>query len=288
MSLPLTTPATAPALPPSGFAHEVRAVAAVWRREVTWLAHDRRRTVMTLMQPLMFLFVMGTGLAGALDREGAIDFETFLFPGVLAMSVMFTAAFGGVSVVWDRETGFLRELLVAPISKTAIICGKALGSATTAMAQSAVLLLVAGLAGVPYDPLLFLALLVLLFVGALLVTAMVMLLTVRMPRAQSAMPTSSIVTTPMMFLSGALFPVGDLPGWLHVATVLNPFTYVVGPMRSAVFASLDSTTAAGDAVFDSGITWGGWVVPVPVQIVVAVVSTVVLLASAVALFNRTE
>lgn len=290
MSRTLPTPATAPTLPTGGFAHELRAVAAVWRREVTWLAHDKRRTAMTLMQPLMYLFVMGTGLAGIMEREGPIGFETFLFPGVLAMGVMFTATFGGISVVWDRETGFLRELLVAPISKSAIVLGKALGAATTAMAQSAVLLLTAGLAGVPYDPLLFLALLALLLVGALLLTALVMLLTVRMKRAQSAMPTSNLVITPMMFLSGALFPVGELPGWLHVATVLNPFTYVVGPMRSAVFASLDVNTPPGNAraVFDPGITWAGWAVPVPVQVLVAVASTVVLLASAVALFNRTE
>ncbi|EIF00973.1 ABC transporter permease [Saccharomonospora glauca] len=280
-----TTPTSLPTMSPGGLTHELRAVVAVWRREVAWLAHDKRRAVMTLLQPLMYLFVMGTGLAGIVEPGGPLDFKTFLFPGVLAMGVVFTAAFGGVSVVWDRETGFLREMLVAPISKSAIILGKALGAATTAMAQSAVLLLLAGLAGVPYDPLLFVALLALLFVGALLVTALIMLLTVRIKRAQSAMPTSSMVITPMMFLSGALFPVGDLPGWLHVATVLNPFTYVVGPMRAAVFASLDPAVSEN---VHAGLTWAGWAVPVPVQVLVAVASTVVLLGSAVARFNRTE
>lgn len=285
-----TNPTMAPpavTLAPAGLRHELRATSMVWRREMIRFGRDRARMFAMLLQPLLFLFVMGTGLSSVVDTGGAFDFRTFLYPGVLAMSVLFTAAFSGISLVWDREFGFLREMLVAPVSTTAILVGKCLGGATAATLQSVVLLLLAGVVGVPYSVPLFAMFLLCLFLGALMLTSMGVLMSVRVKQIQAAMPLSQLIIMPMMFLSGALFPLANLPGWLAVATKLNPLTYAVQPMRSAVFDQL-AVPAAVRARLDPAITWFGWDVPIPVQLGVVVVVTLVLLVGATALFDRTD
>lgn len=273
-------------LPPAGggLTHEVRAIVMVWRREMIRFRHDRARGVAMLLQPLLFLFVMGTGLAGVVQTGGEMDFRTFLFPGVLAMSVLFTAAFAGISLVWDREFGFLREMLVAPVSKASIVIGKCLGGATAATVQSLVILALAGLVGVPYHPVLLLQLLGMLFIGAFLLCGVGVLLSARIKQIQAAMPLSQLLIMPMMFLSGTMFPMAGLPDWLALLTKLNPLTYVVQPMRAAVFEHLGTTPAA----MDPSITWFGWTVPAAIQILVAVTATVAVLAAAIAIFDRTE
>jgi ABC-2 type transport system permease protein len=108
-----------------GPAHELRAVSVVWRRELYRFRTDRGRILSSFAQPLLFLFVLGKGLGANIPRgsfSGA-DYSTFLFPGVLATSVMFTAVFSAISIVWDRELGFLREMLVAPVSRSSIVLG---------------------------------------------------------------------------------------------------------------------------------------------------------------------
>ena len=285
-----TNPTMAPpavTLAPAGLRHELRATSMVWRREMIRFGRDRARMFAMLLQPLLFLFVMGTGLSSVVDTGGAFDFRTFLYPGVLAMSVLFTAAFSGISLVWDREFGFLREMLVAPVSTTAILVGKCLGGATAATLQSVVLLLLAGVVGVPYSVPLFAMFLLCLFLGALMLTSMGVLMSVRVKQIQAAMPLSQLIIMPMMFLSGALFPLANLPGWLAVATKLNPLTYAVQPMRSAVFDQL-AVPAAVRARLDPAITWFGWDVPIPVQLGVVVVVTLALLVAATALFDRTD
>ncbi len=240
-----------------------------------------------LLQPLLFLFVMGTGLGSVVTTSRAVDFRTFLFPGVLAMSVLFTAAFAGISLVWDREFGFLREMMVAPISKGAIIVGKVLGGATSATLQACIVLVLGTFVGVPFDVGLVLTLLLCLFVGSMMLPSMGVVLSARIKQIQTAMPMSQLLIMPMMFLSGALFPLANLPGWLSVLTRLNPLTYAVQPMRAAVFDRLD---LPGDvrASLDPPITWGGWNVPLFVQLGVVAAVTGVFIAIAVALFDRTE
>jgi ABC-2 type transport system permease protein len=218
---------------------------------------------------------------------GDVDFRTFLFPGVLAMSVLFTAAFSGISIVWDREFGFLREMLVAPVGTTAILTGKCLGGATVATLQSLVILALAGLVDVPYDPVMMLELVVLLFLMAFMICALGLVLAARVKQIQSAMPLVQLTITPLMFLSGALFPLSNLPAWLKAVTTLNPMTYAVESIRSVVFDRLDLTPAVR-ATFDPGITWGGWPVPTLVEVAVVVVTCLVLLGLAVARFARTE
>ena len=286
MAIDPGAPVAAVHVPASGLRHQVRAATVVWQREMIRFGRDRSRIVSSLIQPVLFLFVLGTGLSSLLST-GEVDFRTFLFPGVLAMSVLFTAAFSGISIVWDREFGFLREMLVAPVGTTAIMTGKCLGGATVATLQSLVILALAGLVDVPYDLVMMLELVVLLFLMAFMICALGLVLAARVKQIQSAMPLVQLTITPLMFLSGALFPLSNLPAWLKVVTTLNPMTYAVESIRSVVFDRLDLAPAVR-ATFDPGITWGGWPVPTAVEVAVVVVTCLVLLGLAVARFARTE
>ena len=279
-------PVAAVRVPAAGLRHQVRAATVVWQREMIRFSRDRSRIVSSLVQPVLFLFVLGSGLA-SLVSSGDVDFRTFLFPGVLATSVLFTAAFSGISMVWDREFGFLREMLVAPVSTTAILTGKCLGGATVATLQSLIILALAGLVGVPYNLVMMVKLVLLLFLMAFMICALGLFLSARVKQVQSAMPLVQLTITPLMFLSGSLFPLSNLPGWLHLATTVNPMTYAVEPIRSTVFDHLELSPAAR-ATFDPGITWGGWPVPVPVQVAIVLAACLVLLGLAVARFARTE
>jgi ABC-2 type transport system permease protein len=280
-------PVAAVRVPATGLRHQLRAAAVVWQREMIRFGRDRSRIVSSLVQPVLFLFVLGTGLSSLIASNGDVDFRTFLFPGVLATSVLFTAAFSGISMVWDREFGFLREMLVAPVSTVAILTGKCLGGATVATLQSLIILALAGLVGVPYNLVMMVELVGLLFLMAFMICALGLFLSARVKQVQSAMPLVQLTITPLMFLSGSLFPLSNLPGWLHVATTLNPMTYAVEPIRSVVFDHLDLTPAA-QATFNPGITWAGWQVPVALQIAIVVGTCLVLLGLAVARFARTE
>jgi ABC-2 type transport system permease protein len=282
-----TPPVAAVRVPAAGLRHQVRGAAVVWQREMIRFGRDRSRIVSSLVQPVLFLFVLGTGLSSLIASNGDVDFRTFLFPGVLATSVLFTAAFSGISMVWDREFGFLREMLVAPVSTTAILTGKCLGGATVATLQSLIILALAPVVGVPYNLVMMVKLVGLLFLMAFMICALGLFLSARVKQVQSAMPLVQLTITPLMFLSGSLFPLSNLPGWLHVATTLNPMTYAVEPIRSTVFDHLELSPAAR-ATFDPGITWGGWHVPVPLQVAIVAATCLVLLGLAVARFARTE
>ena len=268
-------------------AHHARATWVVTRRELLRFRSDRARMASMLLQPLLFIFVMGTGLGSIVDTGGDVSFRTFLFPGVLATSVLFTAAFAGVSLVWDREFGFLREMMVAPISRASIIWGKCLGGAIVATAQSLILLALVGTVGIPYDPLLLVELTGCLFLGSLFLTALGVLLSTRIKTIQGAMPMLQLLITPMMFLSGSLFPLGGLPGWLSVLTRLNPLTYVVQPMRHLVLQHLDLSTAEQQRLLPA-LTWGGWEVPVGVQLLTVTLVTLAVAGLAARLFRTAE
>lgn len=268
-------------------AHQLRATWVVTRRELLRLKQDKARMVTMLLQPVLFIFVMGTGLGSIVDTGGGTDFRTFLYPGVLATSVLFTAAFAGISLVWDREFGFLREMMVAPISRASIIWGKCLGGAIVATLQSLVLLALLGTVGIPYSPVLILELIGCLFLGALLLTALGVLLSTRITTIQAAMPISQLLIMPMMFLSGSLFPIAGLPDWLAVLTRLNPLTYVVQPMRHFTLDHLALTAAEQERLLPV-ITWFGWTVPVGVQLIAVAAVTLGLVTVAARVFRTTE
>jgi ABC-2 type transport system permease protein len=275
-------------LPERSFRHDLRAVKVVWQREIIRFVQDRARLVTGLLQPVLYLFVLGTGLSTlAAGSTGGFSLRTFIFPGVLALATMFTALFAAGSIVWDREFGFLREMLVAPVSRAAIVVGKCLGGATVATIQGAVMLTLLGAVGIPYSPLLVLTLLVELLILSFTLTALGVVIAARMKNIQTFFALTQVFLMPMFFLSGALYPLRGLPAWLHVLTRLDPMTYAVDPMRHAVFSHI-VVPAAARRILEPGVTWGSWHVPVPVELAIVVAIGLLLLIGAIVEFRRTE
>jgi ABC-2 type transport system permease protein len=267
---------------------EARAVKTVWRRDMIRFLGNRAQTMMWLIQPLLFLFVLGSGLQSlsAASTDG-VDLKTFMFPGVLCIAVLFTAMISAGSLVWDRELGFLQEMLIAPVSRTSIILGKCLGGATIAASQGVLLLALAALVDVPYDPLLLLGAFGLLVLLAFSVTAFGLLVSVAIKQAQSFTWVMQLVVFPMVFLSGALFPIAGLPAWLEVLNRISPLTYAVDPMRHLVFSHLDVSETARRTL-DPGVTWFDWQVPPLLEVAIVLLLGLAMLWAAVWRFSRTD
>lgn len=256
-------------VPERSLQSELRAVKTVCRRDLIRFAKDRMQMLMALIQPLLFLFVLGSGLQ-SLTQPRQDDLPTFLFPGVVCMAVLFTAIFRSASLVWDRELGFLKELTVAPVSRTSVLLGKGLGGTAIAMSQGVLLLALAPLVDVPYDPLRLLGVLALLLPLAYLVTSFGLWVAVRIRQAQSFTTMMQAVVMPAFFASGAFFPVAGLPGWLEVVNRVNPLTYAVDPVRSVLLAT------------DTGVA------PLAAEVAVVLAVGTAFLAAAVVYFDRQD
>jgi ABC-2 type transport system permease protein len=282
-------------VPERGLRHDLRAISIVWRRELIRFRTDRLRAITSLVQPFLFLFILGTGLSslagGSLPHSANFDFKTFIYPGVLALSVLFTAIFSAGSIVWDREFGFLREILVAPVSRASIVVGKCLGGATIATFQGVLFLCLAWFAHVPYNPVVIFGLIGMLLLLSFTLTAFGVMMAARIKQFQAFMALTQMVVMPLFFLSGALYPLTGLPAWLTVLTRLDPLTYVVGPMRHLVFSHL-SLPASVSAVINHhlapSITWNGWVVPLWLSLGIVAIMGLVMMGVAIAEFSKTE
>jgi ABC-2 type transport system permease protein len=283
------------AVPERGLRHDLRAAGIVWRRELIRFRTDRLRAVTALVQPFLFLFILGTGLSrlagSSIPQSAGFDFKTFIYPGVLAMSVLFTSIFSAGSIVWDREFGFLREILVAPVSRASIVIGKCLGGAAIATFQGVIFLCLAWFAHVPYNPVLILSLIGMLLLLSFTLTAFGVMMAARIKQFQAFMALTQMLVMPLFFLSGALYPLNGLPAWLSVLTRLDPLTYVVGPMRHVVFSHLNvpgPMAAAISSHFAPSVTWGGWVVPLWLSLGIVAVMGLVMMAVAIGEFSKTE
>ncbi len=267
---------------------EARAVKTVWRRDLIRFLGNRAQTMTWLIQPLLFLFVLGSGLQSlSAASTGGVDLKTFIFPGALCVAVLFTAMVSAASLVWDRELGFLQEMMIAPVSRTSIILGKCLGGASIAASQGVIVLALAGLVDVPYHPGLLLGALALTLLLAFTVTAFGMLVAVTIKQAQTFTWVMQLVVFPTVFVSGALYPVAGLPAWLEVLNRINPLTYAVDPMRHLVFSHLDLSGSVRQTL-DPGVTWFGWQVPTLVEVGMVLLLGLAMIGVAIWRFSRTE
>ena len=275
-------------LPPNRIRDDLRGARVVWHRELITFFRNRLRILIALVQPILFLFVLGTGLASLTSASsGDVSYQTFMFPGVLALAVLMPSFFSAGSIVFDREFGFLREMLVAPMRRGTIVVGKCIGGATVAGVQGVLVLALAGVVDVPYDPVLMLTLLLELLLLSFVLVAFGVMMAARITQFQSFMAVVQLAIFPMLFLSGAMFPLNGLPRWLEVLTRLDPVTYAVEPMRHAVFQHLDASPATR-ATLDPGITWVGWLVPTWLSLVIVAVTGITMLWIAILEFQRMD
>jgi len=268
-------------VPPRTWRADLRAIKIVWQRDVIRFWRDRPRIIASALQPMLYLFVFGTGMGAGMRPTGALDLRVFLYPGVMAMATLFTCFFSAGSIVWDREFGFMREMLVAPVRRGSIMIGKALGGATAGMTQGVIVLAIGPLVGVPFSPVLILTLLVELMILSFAITCIGVLVAVRIKSFQAFMALVQIIIMPMFFLSGALFPFRNLPTWLEVATHLDPLTYAVDPMRRAVLAHIDGSELLS-------LHWGSWQVPTILELAIVLGTGILALAIAAREFGRSE
>jgi ABC-2 type transport system permease protein len=270
------------------FRDDLRAVGVVWRRELIRFSRNRIRILTACAQPVVFLFILGTGLSSVVPVSAPnFSYRTFLFPGVVAMTLLFTAIFSAVSIVWDREFGFLREMLVAPVRRSAIVWGKALGGATVATAQGAIMLALMGLVHVPYSLELIVTMLLMMMIVAFMLTAIGLMLAARMEQVESFQVVIQFFVMPMFFLSGAVFPLSHLPRWLAVLTKIDPLTYGVDPLRRDVFAHLNIPAVVTKAL-DPGVHWGSWRLPTWFELALVVAVGLAALTVAVVQFSKTD
>jgi ABC-2 type transport system permease protein len=275
-------------VPPHSLASELRAVRIVWRRDLIRFLNDRIRIVTSLVQPLLFLFVLGSGLQ-TLSRSGThgVSLRTFIYPGILCIAVMFTAMFSAASIVWDREFGFMREMLVAPVRRSSIVIGKCLGGATVASTQGIIMIALAGLVDVPYNIPMILGIFGLQLLLSFAITAFGVMVAARIKQMQSFFGVMQMIVMPMFFISGALFPANGLPGWLTLLNRIDPLAYAVDPMRRLVFSHLAISPAARHAL-NSGVTWWGWRVPGLLEAGMVLVLGLVMLCVAIWEFSTSE
>jgi ABC-2 type transport system permease protein len=233
----------------------MNAVYVLWLRQLKRYFRSRARIVGALGQPLLFLLGFGFGFGPIFQRAGQGNYIQFLAPGVIGMTILFSAVFSGIELIWDRQFGFLKEVLVAPVSRLMIMIGRTLGGATVSLLQGmlvVVICLVAGFRPVSVSALpfafVFMALIAIMFTA--LGTAIASVLS----DFQGFQLVMNFLVMPMFFLSGALFPLGDVPGPLKVIAALDPLSYGVDGMRVALIGGAGHFGAATDLAVLSAVT----------------------------------
>jgi ABC-2 type transport system permease protein len=207
----------------------------LWLRQVKRYSRSRARMIASLAQPLLFLFAMGFGFGPTYQKAGNGNYIQFLAPGIVAMAILFSAVFSGIEILWDKQFGFLKETLVAPVTRITIVLGRTLGGATVAMIQGLIVFcfcLIAGFRVQNYELLPVAA--VFMFLIAMLFTAIGTTVGSLIEDMQAFPLIMNFLVMPMFFFSGALFPVRNLPGILNGILHLNPLTYGVDGLRGAL------------------------------------------------------
>ena len=207
----------------------------LWLRQLKRFSRSRARILASLAQPLLFLFAMGFGFGPTFQKAGNGNYFQFLAPGIVAMAILFSAMFSGIEILWDRQFGFLKETLVAPVPRIQIVMGRALGSATVAMIQGLIIFAICLIAGFRiHDYELLPAALAFMFLIAMLFTAVGTAVGSLIEDMQAFPLIMNFLVMPMFFFSGALFPVGNLKGILHGILRCNPLSYGVDGLRGAL------------------------------------------------------
>jgi daunorubicin resistance ABC transporter membrane protein len=275
------TPASAVHIP-RGLRAELRALRMIWRREILHFTRDRTGTAVSLLQPLLFLFVFGAGVARLLPSSDGPTYPLFLFSGILIMAAQGPAVSVGSSVLWDRQNGFLREMLVSPARRGTLLIGKCLGGTTVATCQAAILLTAANLIGIPFNVGLYALLLIELALTALAMTALGVLAATMIGRPQTFGTALTVLMAPLTFLSGAMFPLAAMPTWMATLALINPLSYAVDGMRRTIAAYLPGPPGP---LFQQ-LSWGNWHPPVLVEWNLIVIGAMLGLVLAARRFSR--
>jgi len=260
-------------------------------RELLRFTQERSRMISSFAMPLLFLIVFGAGFNRAIGAlTPGVDFIKFMYPGIIAMTVLMSSVFSGLSVVWDREFGFLKEVLVAPLSRSGIVLGKAMGSAVISVGQGFIMLALAPILGITLSPIMIVKLIPLLIVLSLSLSGLGILVASRMRSQQGFQMVVQLIIFPLIFLSGIFFPVNNVPTWLEVISKVNPLTYGVDAIRQLFLGGdLAATgTATGQSSYVIGVTVFGHTMSILEDVMVVAVLGAVLMLAAIWSFSKQE
>jgi ABC-2 type transport system permease protein len=260
-------------------------------RELLRFIQERSRLFSSFAMPLLFLVIFGAGfnrIIGAMTP--GVDFIQFMYPGIIAMTVLMNSVMSGLSVVWDREFGFLKEILVAPLGRSGIVLGKAAGSAAVAVVQGIVMLVLAPFLGVSLSPLMVIELIPVLIVISLSLSGLGVLIASRMRSQQGFGIIIQLIIFPLIFLSGVFFPVNNVPTWMAFISKINPLTYGVDAIRQLFLGKEIAAMggAMGQAGSVIGVTVFGHTMTILQDMLIVVIFGIVLLSLAAWSFSKQE
>jgi ABC-2 type transport system permease protein len=211
---------------------------ALWLREFKVFLREKSRLVASTFTPILWLFVIGSGLGAANPSTiPGVDYRLFIFPGIVAMSIIFSSVFFGSYIIWDRKFDFLKSVMVAPVSRASVFIGKTLGGMTTSLIQASILLAIGAAIGVPFTPVSLAQAVAVILPMSFGLTSLGLALGSYMYSLEGFQMIVSFVVFPLFFLSGALFPLDGLPGWLGILTAADPATYGVDALRHSMLGS---------------------------------------------------
>lgn len=213
---------------------DLEGIAMIWRRDMVRLWRQRSRLLGAVARALVWLFALGFGLRGSLGSIAGFSYEQFVFPGVIAMTVIFSGLQSAISIVYDREFGFLKEVQVAPTPRSTLVIGKCLGGASSSTLQALIILIFAPLASVALNPLNVLATIVATFITALAIAGLGVVIAMWITDFENFGTIQNFITLPLYMFSGAIFPTRQVPVWLHAILLLNPLAYGVNAIRGVL------------------------------------------------------
>lgn len=218
---------------------ELRGFCTIWLREVRRYLRDRTRLVSSFVQPLLWLAIFGVGIGASLRATPVpgLTYQQLIFPGIVGQTLLFTSMFMGISVIWDKEFGFMKEILVAPVSRFSIFLGKMVGDSSDALIQGVIVLFLGVTLGIAFDPLRFIICLPIMLLITFGLVSIGLTIASFMGSLESFGAIQSFINLPLFFLSGALFQVQSLPDWMQTVSKFNPLTYGVDALRTIILGS---------------------------------------------------
>lgn len=214
--------------------NEIEGIYAVWLREAKIYVREKERLISSVISPLLWIFGFGAGVGSTINDISGYSYQVFIYPGITVMAVLFTSLFYGIYIIWDRKLDFLKEVLVAPVSRASVFAGKMLGGVTDAMMQVIFLLIIGLFINVPLTPLAVIAAFLMLLLISIAMVSIGLVIGANLQSPEGFSLVINFVMWPMFFFSGALFPVNNLPAWLAGITALNPLTYGVDALRGII------------------------------------------------------
>jgi ABC-2 type transport system permease protein len=230
---------------------EVNAIYVLVAREFKKFIREKSRFISTLARPLIWLFLVGGGMSRLVSPDMGISYMQFLFPGILGMTILFSSIFSSISIIWDKEFGMMKEILVAPVSRFSVVIGKALSGTLISLVQAALILMLFPLLGIKLGVLAIINTIAIAILLAFCISSLGIVIATFYESFESFSVIMNFIVMPMFFLSGALYPVNKLPAILKIISRLNPLTYGIDALKHAIFE--DTRIFDFSIVIDIGI-----------------------------------